>query len=111
MMFERFASYIISKKKPPKLPTTLKEINKFLIANPCLETLSTNNVQYCGTESTAGIKLRCPFCKSEFTGMESSGCFGGSANPDVCPVCNYPSPFIERRHQMMVKGSDRHDAS
>jgi hypothetical protein len=52
-----------------------------------------SNQKFLELTSECAIKLRCPFCKSEFTGHESSGCFHHLILPFDCL-----SLWISRKH-------------
>jgi rubrerythrin len=71
------------------MPEDIEKLKE--MARESFEIIERQQSEIFGTNSECAIKLRCPFCKSEFTGYESSGCFHYEILPMNCPVCGFPS--------------------
>jgi rubrerythrin len=88
----KFQPFVIKRQKPPSIPDDIEKLEEILSER--LEIIERQQPAIFGTNSECAIKLRCPFCKSEFTGHESSGCFHHEILPMNCPVCGFPSNII-----------------
>lgn len=92
-----FQPYVTKRKIPPKLPKSKEEIDKIIATTKCqLTIINRNQGESFGTTHENSILLQCPFCKSRFTGHESSGCFHHHIMPMMCPVCNFPNNIIKQ---------------
>jgi hypothetical protein len=87
-----FQPFVIKRKEPPPIPDDIEKLEEILSER--LEIIGREQPEIFGTTSECAIKLRCPFCKSEFTGHESSGCFHHLILPFDCPVCGFPGSII-----------------
>jgi hypothetical protein len=88
----KFQPFVIKSQKPPPIPEDIEKLKE--IASKSFEIIERQQPEIFGTNSECAIKLRCPFCNSEFTGHESSGCFHYIILPMNCPVCEFPSNII-----------------
>jgi rubrerythrin len=88
-----FQPFVTKRQEPPPIPEDIEKLKE--IVNKSFEIIEKQQPAIFGTNSECAIKLRCPFCKSEFTGHESSGCFHHEILPMNCPVCGFPSNIIQ----------------
>jgi uncharacterized membrane protein len=96
-----FKPLVLDKKKPPRLPNSLKEIKEILDeTHGILKIIDQGNLATFGTTSECSVKVQCPFCKSVFTGYHSEGCFHSETVPFDCPVCNFPSSILEKYRKL-----------
>jgi len=87
-----FTPIIIKRQEPPPIPEDIEELQAILKKD--FEIIEKGEPEIFGTNLEFSVKVRCPFCKSEFTGHESSGCFHYVLLPMNCPVCGFPWRII-----------------
>jgi hypothetical protein len=87
-----FRPIVTKRQTPPPIPEDIEKLKK--MARERFEIIERQQPENFAITSECAIKLRCPFCKSEFTGHESSGCFHYIILPMNCPVCEFPSNII-----------------
>jgi len=102
--FWGFTPVVLKKCEPPEIPDDKDQILEILRKR--FEVLSRHSVTKIGTTVENGVILRCPFCKSEFTGMESSGCFHHYIIPLDCPVCNFPYNLHKKLEELLRKNEE-----
>ena len=96
-----FQPFITKKNKPPELPETKEEINELLKKLGTRMKLVQGGISSkFGTTSERSLLLECPFCKSQFTGFESSGCFHHRRVPLACPVCKFPAIAFRKLYDL-----------
>jgi hypothetical protein len=88
-----FQPIVTKREEPPPIPEDIEKLEE--IVNKDFEIIERERPEIFGTDLECAIKLRCPFCKSEFTGHESSGCFHHVILPMNCPVCEFPSNIMQ----------------
>ena len=96
--FWGFSPVVIKRGNPPSVPDDENELLELIRQR--FEVLSRNTITKLGTTVENEVVLRCPFCKSEFTGKESAGCFHYFIVPTYCPVCKFPRPLFERLEEL-----------
>ena len=89
-----FRPFVIKKCDPPEIPEKLDELAKILVQRFEIKERQTPLVS--GTSTETAIKLQCPFCKSEFTGLELSGCFHYEILPLNCPICGFRGKILQK---------------
>jgi rubrerythrin len=89
-----FVPFIIKRQEPPRIPDNIEELRE--IVNKKFEILEKQGGRMIGTTSEIFVKLRCPFCKSEFTGCVQEGCFHYRMQPTNCPVCGFPEVILKK---------------
>ena len=95
---EVFIPFVLKRKPVPEhpKPEVIKQLRekltlrKFEVLEEQVQGLGNARVVVFSTNQEAALKLKCPFCFSEFTGQEFHGCFNYSLMPSCCPVCGYP---------------------
>lgn len=96
-----FRPFIIKRQEPPPIPNDIEKLGE--IAKKNLEIIEKQQPEIFGTNSECAIKLRCPFCQSEFTGHESLGCFHYEILPMNCPVCGFPGSIFRALTEQLQK--------
>lgn len=104
MVFETFQSWIVDRKTTPELPDTKDKLREILEKSKSrLKIVSIQGSTEIGTTVESAVLLECPFCKSKFTGQESSGCFHGYVEPHQCPICGFPNNVINKLYEIIAR--------
>ncbi len=108
MYKQPFIPYVTKRNKIPEIPKTTEKIREALNTIEKgygrFKIVNKGQTETMGTNHETSLLLECRFCKSQFTGQASEGCFHSYINPMSCPVCGFPNNLIKALYQSIEDG-------
>jgi hypothetical protein len=101
------ANECLTKPTIPELPKTEKKLSDLLVKQFEVlwesEPVSEWGGYHPGGIAVTNLRLKCPFCGMEFSGVRRSGCFMHDIFPNTCPNCNFPNNVLKAAEDLWSK--------